>query len=68
MTHLCILQINGSQKLSGGQPPEVFLRAFQAATSWLSAPQSSWLHCLLLLSYFGNKKLVSCWCCIVLVV
>lgn len=25
--------INGSQKLSGGQPPEVFLRAFQAATS-----------------------------------
>ncbi|KAK7273286.1 hypothetical protein RIF29_14335 [Crotalaria pallida] len=25
--------INGNQKLSGGQPPEVFLRAFQVATS-----------------------------------
>ncbi|CAL0318753.1 unnamed protein product [Lupinus luteus] len=25
--------INGNQKLSGGQPPEVFLKAFEAATS-----------------------------------
>jgi len=30
---LVIWQINGNQKLSGGQPPEVFLRAFQVATT-----------------------------------
>jgi len=32
--HLSIIwQINGTHKLSGGQPPEVFLRAFQVATT-----------------------------------